>query len=81
VAGCCECGDEPSGSCASELVSLPFFVSSVFVFRSYILHFPFPSFLPCFHSVALSYLFSPIFTYVAISPNADMSASGADTAE
>jgi hypothetical protein len=21
VAGCCECGDEPSGSCASELVS------------------------------------------------------------
>jgi hypothetical protein len=23
VAGCCECGDEPSGSCATELVSLP----------------------------------------------------------
>jgi hypothetical protein len=22
VAGCCECGDEPSGSCAAELVSL-----------------------------------------------------------
>jgi hypothetical protein len=22
VAGCCECGDEPSGSCAMELVSL-----------------------------------------------------------
>jgi hypothetical protein len=22
VAGCCECGDEPSGSCATELVSL-----------------------------------------------------------
>jgi hypothetical protein len=21
VAGCCECGDEPSGSCATELVS------------------------------------------------------------
>jgi hypothetical protein len=21
VAGCCECGDEPSGSCAKELVS------------------------------------------------------------
>jgi hypothetical protein len=20
VAGCCECGDEPSGSCATELV-------------------------------------------------------------
>jgi hypothetical protein len=23
VAGCCECGDEPSGSCATELVSYP----------------------------------------------------------
>jgi hypothetical protein len=22
VASCCECGDEPSGSCATELVSL-----------------------------------------------------------
>jgi hypothetical protein len=21
VAGCCECGDDPSGSCATELVS------------------------------------------------------------
>jgi hypothetical protein len=21
VAGCCECGDEPSGSCATELVA------------------------------------------------------------
>jgi hypothetical protein len=21
VAGCCECGDEPSGSCATDLVS------------------------------------------------------------
>jgi hypothetical protein len=21
VSGCCECGDEPSGSCATELVS------------------------------------------------------------
>jgi hypothetical protein len=21
VAGCCECGDEPSGSCATELIS------------------------------------------------------------
>jgi hypothetical protein len=21
VTGCCECGDEPSGSCATELVS------------------------------------------------------------
>jgi hypothetical protein len=24
VAGCCECGDEPSGSCATELVSYAF---------------------------------------------------------
>jgi hypothetical protein len=24
VAGCCECGDEPSGSCATELVSVDF---------------------------------------------------------
>jgi hypothetical protein len=23
VAGCCECGDEPSGSCATELVRYP----------------------------------------------------------
>jgi hypothetical protein len=23
VAGCCECGDEPSGSCVTELVSCP----------------------------------------------------------
>jgi hypothetical protein len=32
-AGCCECGDEPSGSCATDLVSLVhifiFFFSSV----------------------------------------------------
>jgi hypothetical protein len=30
VAGCCECGDEPSGSCATELVSftlIPFYTS------------------------------------------------------
>jgi hypothetical protein len=26
VAGCCECGDEPSGSCATELVSCVFAV-------------------------------------------------------
>jgi hypothetical protein len=26
VAGCCECGDEPSGSCATELVSYLFVV-------------------------------------------------------
>jgi hypothetical protein len=24
VAGCCECGDEPSGSCATELVSVKY---------------------------------------------------------
>jgi hypothetical protein len=24
VAGCCECGDEPSGSCATELVGVIF---------------------------------------------------------
>jgi hypothetical protein len=34
VAGCCECGDEPSGSCATELVSwlvmCVFFIRSVF---------------------------------------------------
>jgi hypothetical protein len=24
VAGCCECGDEPSGSCATELVNISF---------------------------------------------------------
>jgi hypothetical protein len=29
VAGCCECGDEPSGSCATELVSrIPYPYSS-----------------------------------------------------
>jgi hypothetical protein len=26
VAGCCECGDEPSGSCVMELVSYSVFV-------------------------------------------------------
>jgi hypothetical protein len=29
VAGCCECGDEPSGSCATELVyQIPSYISS-----------------------------------------------------
>jgi hypothetical protein len=28
VAGCCECDDEPSGSCATELVSVKRFVYS-----------------------------------------------------
>jgi hypothetical protein len=28
VAGCCECGDEPLGSCATELVSLSSFPTS-----------------------------------------------------
>jgi hypothetical protein len=29
VAGCCECGDEPSGSCATELVMF-FFILGLF---------------------------------------------------
>jgi hypothetical protein len=29
VAVCCECGDEPSGSCATELVSLSIYKHSV----------------------------------------------------
>jgi hypothetical protein len=33
VAGCCECGDEPSGSCAAELVSL---FQSQCPFKSYV---------------------------------------------
>jgi hypothetical protein len=28
VAGCCECGDEPSGSCATELLPYIFRTSS-----------------------------------------------------
>jgi hypothetical protein len=31
VAGCCECGDEPSGSFATELVSLLNFISNLFI--------------------------------------------------
>jgi hypothetical protein len=31
VAGCCECGDEPSGSCATELV----FVLGLFIYFGY----------------------------------------------
>jgi hypothetical protein len=41
VAGCCECGDEPSGSCATELVllcdkvvSAMFLVELIFAFFS-----------------------------------------------
>jgi hypothetical protein len=34
VAGCCECGDEPSGSCATKLVSLLVSYSSGIVGRS-----------------------------------------------
>jgi hypothetical protein len=30
VAGCCECGDEPSGSCAAELVTRTDFVDKSF---------------------------------------------------
>jgi hypothetical protein len=32
VLGCCECGDEPSGSCATELVSYPIRQSSSITF-------------------------------------------------
>jgi hypothetical protein len=36
VAGCCECGDEPSGSCVTELVSLVFIiVEPMWLFGSY----------------------------------------------
>jgi hypothetical protein len=36
VAGCCECGDEPSGSCALELVlvaavNMAKFVDNIFI--------------------------------------------------
>jgi hypothetical protein len=31
VAGCCECGDEPSGSCAMELVSVIAYLSTVHI--------------------------------------------------
>jgi hypothetical protein len=29
VAGCCECGDEPSGSCATELVSSVVYTNTI----------------------------------------------------
>jgi hypothetical protein len=32
VAGCCECGDEPSGSCATELVNSFFDLYSIMQF-------------------------------------------------
>jgi hypothetical protein len=31
VAGCCECGDEPLGSCATELVSLEFIIIIIII--------------------------------------------------
>jgi hypothetical protein len=31
VAGCCECGDEPSGSCATELVSIFVLIVNIFM--------------------------------------------------
>jgi hypothetical protein len=34
VAGCCECGDEPSGSCTTELVSLVSYVHLLYVVQS-----------------------------------------------
>jgi hypothetical protein len=30
VAGCCACGDEPLGSCATELVSLYIYIKPAF---------------------------------------------------
>jgi hypothetical protein len=39
VAGCCECGDEPSGSCATELVSQSTVTVSVHVSLFFILLF------------------------------------------
>jgi hypothetical protein len=33
VAGCCECGDEPSGSCATELVSYIYLFGTFEVFE------------------------------------------------
>jgi hypothetical protein len=30
-AGCCECGDEPSGSCATELVSYMYYIQHLFL--------------------------------------------------
>jgi hypothetical protein len=42
VAGCCECGDEPSGSCATELVRYLFICIFISVYqtryRNYIFH-------------------------------------------
>jgi hypothetical protein len=34
VAGCCECGDEPSGSCATELVSYITKINDLFLVSS-----------------------------------------------
>jgi hypothetical protein len=41
VAGCCECGDEPSGSCATELVIKP----CIYLFMCTRVEFNF--FFPC----------------------------------
>jgi hypothetical protein len=35
VAGCCECGDEPSGSCATELVSYGPSLHIMLLYRSF----------------------------------------------
>jgi hypothetical protein len=44
VAGCCECGDEPSGSGAAELVSLVILHIQIYLIFSF--HFPFDIFPP-----------------------------------
>jgi hypothetical protein len=41
VAGCCECGDEPLGSCATELVSLGIYSTNVALSFCYIIVLPF----------------------------------------
>jgi hypothetical protein len=54
VAGCCECGDEPSGSCATELVSYYIIQNktmnngSKFV-RRFVVHFVYHSQLKLIH--------------------------------
>jgi hypothetical protein len=46
VTGCCECGDEPSGSCATELVSYVFYPVETFAWKPVIV----PDFIVIFLS-------------------------------
>jgi hypothetical protein len=43
VAGCCECGDEPSGSCATELVSYSVQGAKIITASLHSSHFATPS--------------------------------------